>query len=740
MAIVRTVKYCGLDYGGEFERQVMPKSRSFVADFALKVFLPSLVAAISISLLLLYIFDGIVKESNALDDAYTQRSANSALMSLRESMESLVRDNAAWDDAVSNIYGKLNAEWLSTNWGITDDPGLYDASFVVDAEGRTLFASFRGDTGNAGKRSIEDYLGPTIGDLLASLPKTGGNVAVTSSVVKSGNGISVFGAGVIVPFSDGMPAPTGKLARLILVKTIDNKVLANLSRQFVLDSLRFGNVTGSNAASMVINSPDGSQLATLVWNKRNPGTALRVKFGDVVWTALMLFLLVVGVLVYISWRAFKQAHESKAEAIATSLRDELTGLANRRELVNVLAAACASKGRFSVVYADLDGFKEVNDAYGHGIGDQVLKSAAAGFAYLAGKDHLVARLGGDEFAIIVSGDTCKDQSRQLARNMIIFLGEPMHFGGRVASVSVSVGIVDLEADETGSEEIIRRADVAMYAAKAAGRNRFHVYDPSLDAKRDENRAIALELREAIDLKQLGVVYQPIVDARTRRTMGVEALVRWPQNSKRHCPPDVFVPVAEEFGLIEALGNFVLAEACKQAANWPNIFVSVNVSAIQFMNPAFADIVESTPRETGLEASRLEIEVTESFVIDNTERATIIIGKLHEMRVSVALDDFGTGHSSIGHLRRFKFDKLKIDRSMVEDVLRKPSALRLVQGTVAMADALGLCVTAEGVDNENQVSVLRLAGCSLFQGYLFSKPVEAKYVPAFLTSCPGAIAV
>ncbi len=740
MPIVRTVKYCRLDCGGGFERQVMPKSRSFVFDFAVKVFLPSLVAAISISLLLLHIFDGIVKESNALDDAYAQRSANSALMSLRESMESLVRDNAAWDDAVSNIYGKLNAEWLSANWGISDEPGLYDASFVVDAEGRTLFASFSGDAGNAGKNSIEDYLGPTIGEILASLPKTGENIAVTSSIVKSAKGISVFGAGVIVPYSDEMPAPTGNLARLILVKTIDNKVLAKLSRQFVLDKLQFGNVTGSNAASMVINSPDGSQLATLVWSKRNPGTALRVKFGDVVWTALMLFLLVVGVLVYISWRGFKQAHESKAEAIAASLRDELTGLANRRELVNVLAAACANRDKISVVYADLDGFKEVNDAYGHGIGDLVLKSAAAGFSYLAGTDHLVARLGGDEFAIIVSGDTCKDQSRQLARNMIIFLGEPMHFGGRVASVSVSVGIVDLEAEETGSEEIIRRADVAMYAAKAAGRNRFHVYDPSLDAKRDENRAIARDLREAIDLKQLGVVYQPIVDARTRRTMGVEALVRWPQNSRRHYPPDVFVPVAEEFGLIEDLGNFVLAEACKQAVNWPNIFVSVNVSAIQFMNPAFADIVESTLRKTGLEASRLEIEVTESFVIDNAERATIIIGKLHEMRVSVALDDFGTGHSSIGHLRRFKFDKLKIDRSMVEDVLRKPSALRLVQGTVAMADALGLCVTAEGVDNENQVAVLRMAGCSLFQGYLFSKPVEAKYIPAFLTSRAVATAV
>ena len=315
--------------------------------------------------------------------------------------------------------------------------------------------------------------------------------------------------------------------------------------------------------------------------------------------------------------------------------------------------------------------------------------------------------------------------------MIAFMAEPMQFGGRVASVSVSAGIVDVQGGDAGSEEILRRADIAMYAAKTAGRNRVHIYDASLEAKRSERRRIARELREALEGNMLGVVYQPIVNARTRRTVGVEALVRWSHPSGRKCAPDVFIPIAEEFGLIEDLGRFVLAEACSQAARWPGIFVSVNVSPIQFMNPAFADIVEATLRATGLEAKRLEIEVTEGFVIDNTERATAVIDRLHEMMVSVALDDFGTGYSSIGHLRRFRFDKLKLDRSMVVDILLQPSALRLVQGTIAMADALGLRVTAEGIEDENQVSVLRLAGCSLFQGFLFSRPLEAHEVMNFI---------
>jgi EAL domain-containing protein (putative c-di-GMP-specific phosphodiesterase class I) len=273
----------------------------------------------------------------------------------------------------------------------------------------------------------------------------------------------------------------------------------------------------------------------------------------------------------------------------------------------------------------------------------------------------------------------------------------------------------------------------MYAAKSAGRNRLHIYDKTLDYKRDENRSIARALREHIDMGRLTVVYQPIVDSRSRRIRGVEALVRWPKDDRIHYTPDVFIPVAEESGLIEDLGYFVLSEACKQAAQWPDIFVSINVSPVQFMNPGFAELVERTLTRTGLQATRLELEVTEGFIIDNSDRANVIINRLHDMKVGVALDDFGTGFSSIGHLRRFKFDKLKLDRSMVTDILRQPSALRLVQGTIAMADALGLMVVAEGVEDENQVSVLRLAGCSQFQGFLFSRPVSAQEIGSMLTA-------
>jgi diguanylate cyclase (GGDEF)-like protein len=455
-----------------------------------------------------------------------------------------------------------------------------------------------------------------------------------------------------------------------------------------------------------------------------------------------MFVFVIAVLLYTSWKGFRDAHASQAEAVSSSLRDDLTGLANRREMLQalrvLLAEARASGVPLSVIYADLDGFKEVNDSYGHKIGDMLLKAAAAGFAVLAQGAHVVARLGGDEFAVILTGRDAGGKARLIAQHMIEFLSEPMVLEGRIASVSVSIGIVDLESDDADVEEIIRRADVAMYAAKSQGRNCTHVYQKSLDFKRDENRAIANQLRQHIENGELHVVYQPIVDARSRRTKGVEALVRWPRDKDSYYGPDVFIPVAEEFGLIEELGTFVLREACRQAANWRNIFVSVNVSPIQFMNPNFAELVVATLEETGLDAKRLELEVTEGFIIDNAARANAIITRLHDMHVRIALDDFGTGFSSIGHLRRFKFDKLKLDRSMVIDILRQPSALRLVQGTIAMADALGLTVVAEGIEDENQVSVLRLAGCSQFQGYLFSRPVEARQITAFISDDADAL--
>ncbi len=712
----------------------MAPARSITPSFALKVVTPSLVAVGSIALLLIYIVNGIFHETNRLDANFSARLANSALGSLRDNIENVLYDNAVWDDAAVNAgSGQVNTEWLDEIWGAGTERGVYETAYVVGPGGETIYA------GTNGKRLSEnaiDQLGANLGVLLARAKKQAAERNISSGIVRIGNSIYVAGLARIMWATEreGRDPHTGN--SVIFIKRIDDSAVASIERRYAMDELRIvAPGQPKLSGSVDILSPSGDTIGQLTWKNRSPGDVMRGKYGNVVAMLVTMFLFMIAVLLYMTWKGFKEAQDSHADTVAASFRDDLTGLANRREMLSALDRllnASRRNGRaLSVIYADLDGFKEVNDSYGHEIGDMLLKAAAAGFAYLARDAEVVARLGGDEFAIIVSGKDCAATARLTARRMIEFLEEPMVLDGRIASVSVSIGIVDIENDAADVKEIIRRADVAMYAAKSQGRNCTNIYQKSLDFKRDENRAIAAHLRQHVLSRSLSVVYQPIVDARSRKMRGVEALVRWPKNTESYYTPDVFIPVAEEFGLIEDLGLFVLTEACRQAAQWPEIFVSVNVSPIQFMNPNFAELVGIALASTGLDARRLELEVTEGFIIDNASRANTIISRLHDMQVKIALDDFGTGFSSIGHLRRFKFDKLKLDRSMVIDILRQPSALRLVQGTIAMADALGLTVVAEGIEDENQVSVLRLAGCSQFQGYLFSKPVEAREIANFL---------
>ncbi len=711
----------------------MASVKSITPTFALKVLTPSIFAVGSIAILLLYIVNGIFEETNRLDTIHSERLTTSAVGSLRDSLETIVHDNSIWDDAAQKAgTTPIDMQWVDETWGYSSEIGVYDTVFIVDAKGNTLYAA---TNGSREKIDAADYIGDDLMLLLERNAVTENSRGLTSGIVRTGGVLSSV-AMARIRWTEANNGAQSTDNTLIIAKRWDAKVLSALARRYAMEELRFiplDQQAGNGAVTIL--SPSGEAIGKLTWKSRSPGNIVRAKYGYVVSMIVVMFLFMIAVLLYMSWKGFKEANDSQADAISASLRDDLTGLANRREMLAALtrhlAVARAEGSTLSVIYADLDGFKEVNDSYGHEIGDLLLKAAAAGFAYIAKDAQMVARLGGDEFAIIITGQGSAGRARAVAASMISFLAEPMIFDGRIASVSVSAGIVDLDDDEADVEEIIRRADVAMYKAKSEGRNCVYVYQKSLDFKRDENRTIALQLREHIQRRNLSVVYQPIVDARTRKTKGVEALVRWPKDASTRYTPDVFIPVAEEFGLIEDLGYFVLSEACQQAAQWDGIFVAVNVSPIQFMNPNFGELVHQTLVKTGLDARRLEIEVTEGFIIDNAARATTIINRLHDMHVRVALDDFGTGFSSIGHLRRFKFDKLKLDRSMVIDILRQPSALRLVQGTIAMADALGLTVVAEGIEDENQVSVLRLAGCSQFQGYLFSRPVEAQQITAFL---------
>ncbi len=390
-----------------------------------------------------------------------------------------------------------------------------------------------------------------------------------------------------------------------------------------------------------------------------------------------------------------------------------------------------------LLYLDLDGFKEVNDSYGHGTGDQLIRAVAAGLKVLIPEGAVLARIGGDEFAIAFLSEGGSADALQLSEQILDFLAEPLEIGRRVVVVGASIGIAMSAGGAIGREELVRRADLAMYKAKEAGRARMTLYDPLMDADREERNALELDLRTAIDSGDLTLAYQPLIDASTHEMYGVEALVRWNRPGHGPVSPEIFIPIAETSGLIEALGLFVLRKACETARQWPELRVAVNVSPGQFRNPAFADYVRYVLKQTDIEAERVTLEITESYMVQNPQRTRQSIERLKTLGVKIALDDFGSGFSSIGYLRQFGFDRIKIDRSLVQGVTESDSQREMLQATVALARSLNIPVTAEGIETEEQALAVRLFGCDCLQGYFFSKPVPADRITEMLAEGRGA---
>jgi diguanylate cyclase (GGDEF)-like protein len=385
----------------------------------------------------------------------------------------------------------------------------------------------------------------------------------------------------------------------------------------------------------------------------------------------------------------------------------------------------------AVLLIDLDGFKEVNDSYGHGTGDQLIRAVAAGLKVLIPSHAVLARIGGDEFAIAFHSEGGNAEALQLSEQILDFLAEPLEIGRRVVVIGASIGIAMSPEGSADREELVRRADLAMYKAKEAGRARMMLYDPEMDADREERNALEIDLRAAIESGDLTLAYQPLIDAETYEMNGVEALVRWNRPGFGPISPDVFIPVAETSGLIEALGLFVLRKACETAKQWPDLRISVNVSPGQFRNPAFTDYVRYVLKQTEIEARRVTLEITEGYMIQNPQRTRQSIERLKTLGVKIALDDFGSGFSSIGYLRQFGFDRIKIDRSLVDGVTESESQREMLQATVALARSLNIPVTAEGIETEAQAVAVRLFGCDSLQGYHFSRPVTADKITEML---------
>ena len=435
-------------------------------------------------------------------------------------------------------------------------------------------------------------------------------------------------------------------------------------------------------------------------------------------------------------------YEDMTEQHAASTRisfmahyDALTGLPNRvlfdQRLGEALEAAKLTSGTVAVFGLDLDRFKPVNDMHGHAVGDKLLVAVAKRLQALLRDTDVVARLGGDEFAVMLPLAREADLAcLATAERIVSHLSEPFTIGEQTIDIGVSVGIALHPADGDTGEELLRCADIAMYRAKEGGRSTFRVFEPFMDEDLQARRSIERDLRMAIDQGCLELHYQPLVCCKTGTPEGYEALLRWQHPVRGAVPPSVFVPLAEETGLILRLGQWVLETACRDAAGWVEpVMVAVNLSPLQFRQPDLATTVLSTLRWAGLDPSRLEIEITEGILMDDPARAVETLTALRDAGVRVSLDDFGTGYSSLSYLREFPLDKIKIDKSFILDMASDSQSASIVEALVSLAHTLDLTVTAEGVETAEQLAALQRHLCDQVQGFLLGRPSPYERGPA-----------
>jgi diguanylate cyclase (GGDEF)-like protein len=417
--------------------------------------------------------------------------------------------------------------------------------------------------------------------------------------------------------------------------------------------------------------------------------------------------------------------------------DALTDLPNRVLLRDRLAEALAAlppEQRLAVLYLDLDHFKGVNDTLGHQLGDDLLKTVAARLRGCIGDADTVARVGGDEFAIIQAGIAEPNEAAILARRICEAVREPYDLHGHVAIVDTSIGIALGPLDGGDPTELLKNADMALYRAKADGRGTYRFFEPAMDARMKARRSLELALRTALALGQFELHYQPVMSLDDRRITCCEALVRWCHPERGIISPSEFIPVAEEIGLIGPLGEWVLRQACADAALWPSdVKVAVNLSAIQVMNQNFVSVVVGALGAAGLPASRLEVEITESVLMQNSETTLMILHRLRELGVKISMDDFGTGYSSLSYLRSFPFDKIKIDRCFISGLSSGDDSVAIVLAIAGLAKHLGIPTTAEGVETRQQLQQVKALGCSEIQGFLFSQPRRVDEVAQMLRS-------
>jgi diguanylate cyclase len=684
----------------------------------------------------------------------TRALTNYAQRVLRE-VETVVVSDAAY----RKIRVDFDPDWVK----VYADQRLkswfeHDLVFVLGPSDRLLYASL----GRGSDPSWFNSVRPDLAPMLDALRKPGGldgdgnaepvRAAPTSKLRYRMAGLQTFldrpaiVAAAAITGEGEAPADVASRAPVVVsVKWLDADVLSEIATLLQLRNLHMfeGQAPAPDEHIFELTDWRGRAIGKLAWASAQPGAEILGGIVPFVAIAFMGLALLALLLLRHMRRTSATIAAGETRLRHLALHDPLCGLPNRVSFGERLEETIEKVRRggppAAVFYIDLDHFKDVNDTLGHPIGDELIRSVTQRLTSALRDDDLVARIGGDEFGVITSSGRDSATLQVIANRLIAALCTPYTISDKTIVIGASVGIALIDQTIGDSADVMRHADMALYRAKNEGRNRACIYDTDMDTVLLKRKLVENDLRVAIGRDELEIAYQPIVNNSAEKVVGVEALCRWIHPVRGEIPPTEFIPIAENSGLIVQLGEWVLRRACLDGKAWPDITVAVNVSPLQFRRAEFVDVVERILAETGFDPTRLELEVTESTLLGNVDTAELAMFRLKALGVQLALDDFGTGYSSLLYLRRFPFDKLKIDRSFVLSIERAADAAAIVHAVVSLGRGLGMKVTAEGVETAEQHLFLRAAGVHTMQGFRFGRPGTAAEISKRLAH-PGAFRI
>ncbi len=712
----------------------------------------TLAAATTIAVAAALVTTIVVWSAQRSDEISKSRQLSMAASAVDREVEKIPYDQesvAVWDDSVKNVRNSFNEAWVDVNLGVWMSSYFnHDRSYVLDANNRLLYAMAGGKEVTADSalltlgimKLIRDLRQKIAGGALDLFENGTARIPRSVDIADIGGHPSIVSVMPLVPHSDAVSQLRGSEALIVGVRYLDTSFPGNVEAKYLLAGARFSrtNDTRPSEVAYPVAAKDKTFMGNLIWTPELPGRSILRYVVPFIALGVCAVSLAMFFVLRRLRRACMDLIASEEHSRYLACHDTVTGLPNRAFFVGNLDRALSDLrnhgGSLAVLFLDLDRFKQVNDTLGHGVSDELIRHLAARFGEVVAEGGIIARMGGDEFAILKTNLSSADDLQEICERLLKSTSESFERLGKRAMVGLSIGVAIAPKDSLDQSELLRKADIALYQAKSKGGQQFQFFSEDMGRRLVARQELESELRCALENGgELEVFFQPIYASKDFRITSVESLIRW--NHPRHglVAPLDFIGIAEASGLIGRLGEWVLREACRAAKNWDIETVAVNVSPIQLSQPGFSEGVFDILLEAGMPPHKLELEITETALLDSSNA----IGKkalksLREGGIRIALDDFGTGYSSLNNLIALEVDRVKIDRTF----LQPTSSRSVIWAIINMAHAVGLEVTAEGVETECQKEFLTAVGCDLLQGFHLSKPVREKDFDSIIKKRPA----